>query len=294
MQKEKIKILKKTFILLLAILLCINSNAGNLTDSILSIYEDSVITKLESLSRRNSDAKNKSINDSICQLLRTVTSSNSSFNYTFPNLSRYMGVKTSTDNKFRIYNWNLIRYNNEYSYFGIIQVKGKDNTIHNFFLTDSSSSITDPEQKQLTPDIWYGALYYEIIPKTEKRSTYYTLLGWDGNDMFTNKKIVEVLYFENDTLPRFGAPIFKISDEPKINIKKRIIFEYSYQSGFTLTYNNQLDMIVFDHLSPSKSIYRGHMEYYGADFSYDALVFENRMWNIRQDIDVRNPKPKNK
>ena len=39
----------------------------------------------------------------------------------------------------------------------------------------------------LSENSWFGALYYKIIPVV-KNKTYYTLLGWDGNDMFSNKK----------------------------------------------------------------------------------------------------------
>jgi hypothetical protein len=30
------------------------------------------------------------------------------------------------------------------------------------------------------------------------------------------------------------------------------------------------------------------MEYYGPDFSQDAFIFENEIWNLQLDIDARN------
>jgi hypothetical protein len=47
-------------------------------------------------------------------------------------------------------------------------------------------------------------------------------------------------------------------------------------------------MIVFDHLSPANESYTGNYQYYGPDLSFDALRFENGIWELKENIDVRN------
>ena len=66
--------------------------------------------------------------------------------------------------------------------------------------------------------VW--ALYYKIIPVIKKNKTYYTLLGWDGNDMFSNKKIIEILEFKKSKL-QFGNSMFVY---PNQRTKKRLYF----------------------------------------------------------------------
>jgi hypothetical protein len=114
------------------------------------------------------------------------------------------------------------------------------------------------------------------------------LLGWDGNNDLTRKKVIDVLRFGSSGKPAFGANIFKF-DKKK---RKRIFFEYSAKTNMTLTYNEKHDMIVFDHLSPSESSYKGLYQYYGPDFSYDAMYFDKGKWQLVKDVDVRNPRMK--
>ena len=63
-----------------------------------------------------------------------------------------------------------------------------------FSLTDKSADIKNPENTVGEASKWYGMLYYKIVPVKIKRKKYYTLLGWDGNDKITAKKIIDVLY----------------------------------------------------------------------------------------------------
>ena len=56
----------------------------------------------------------------------------------------------------------------------------------------------------------------------------------------------------------------------------------------SLKYNNELKMIVFDHLSPFESRYQGVYQFYGPDFSYDGLEFNKGIWRLISDVDARN------
>lgn len=280
-------------ILLFNLILSLSLASQELNDSILSLYEDSVIVQIQSISKRNSDNKNYSINDTINKLLTTLISDKNSFSYTFPKLKNYMSVLTSPDDLIRIYNWNIQKLDGSFLYFGFLQYKFDKKNIVTYKLTDSSSVILDAANTTLTYNNWFGVLYYDIVIVTINKQKHYTLLGWDGNDMFTNKKIIDVLYFKNDTIPYFGKPIFCTDIQNPEKKQNRFIIEYSYQANITLRYNDKMEMIVFDHVSASDRKYEGHYEYYGADFSYDAFDFENDNWVIKYDVDIRNPKPTN-
>jgi len=68
----------------------------------------------------------------------------------------------------------------------------------------------------------------------------------------------------------------------------RILFEYSARVQMSLRWIDSKKMIVFDHLSPTKASLTGNYQYYGPDFSFDALRFENGTWELVEDVDVRN------
>jgi len=55
----------------------------------------------------------------------------------------------------------------------------------------------------------------------------------------------------------------------------------------TLKYDEGKEMIIYDHLSPSEPKYEGQYEFYGPDFSYDGLKYENGIWNTYFDLDPR-------
>jgi hypothetical protein len=189
----------------------------------------------------------------------------------------------SPDEKLKIYNWNVPYEAGYHVYHCFLQHKTKD-SLMTFELDDKSEKIESPEDSLLNKNNWYGALYYNIIPKKGRfGQTYYTLLGYDLNDYLTNKKVVDVLYFDKNKQPVFGANIFK----NQRNITKRLIFEYAEFATMTLQYEEEKDMIVYDHLSPSKPKYEGQREFYGPDFSYDGLKFENGIWNTYFDLDLR-------
>ena len=99
-------------------------------------------------------------------------------------------------------------------------------------------------------DQWYGALYYEIVPAKVKRRNHYLLLGWDGGDLFVNRKVIDVLSFSSSGVPRFGKSVFKF----KKDRKKRVVFEFSYMATMRLFYDDDIDMVVFEHMTPIKPL----------------------------------------
>jgi hypothetical protein len=95
---------------------------------------------------------------------------------------------------------------------------------------------------------WIGALYYRIIETKSGNQNYYTLLGFDENNIRSNRKIIEVLTFFNDE-PEFGGRYFSFdNDTVKQKTTSRYIMEYKKSTGARLTYDENLGMIIFEHL----------------------------------------------
>lgn len=199
---------------------------------------------------------------------------------------KYVKALTSPDNKVMIITWNIPAENGYNEYFGFIQVRNpQDSAISVFELKNRPGSYTDLFTETGSPDKWFGALYYEIVEKTYFNTTYYTLLGFDYNDGLTNRKVIEVLKII-DNKPIFGASIFKRGK----NIAGRLVFEYSEQATMLLRYDPASGVIVYDHLSPFQPNMVNNPQFYGPDFSFDALEFVNGYWIYKNDVDLRNPK----
>ena len=244
--------------------------------------EQYLIHHFDSLASAGSDKKREAINRKIMDKFRSFVDQESSFLYPFDSLSN-AGILKSSDGKVKVYNWNVPYEAGYHVYHCFIQYRKADSLI-SYELKDKSEQIEEPENKILDKDNWYGALYYSIIPKEGRfDKTYYTLLGYDPNDYMTNRKVIDVLHFDKNNQPVFGAEIFKNQRE----MSKRILFEYAEFATMTLQYDKDKDMIVYDHLSPSKPEYEGQREFYGPDFSYDGLRFENGIWNTYFDLDLR-------
>jgi hypothetical protein len=248
-------------------------------------YEQRLSEMFNVMSDYNNDSKREKINDEIIEKFEQLLKIEGSFSYPFDSL-RNIGKIVSKDNKLRIYTWNLPYMNGTHKYFGFIQYyPPKEKSFLLYKLIDNSDSYKSPENLILTDTSWLGALYYEIVEKKYEGNTYYTLLGFDFNNLLTAKKIIELLYFKDDRIPVFGKPVFNY----KNRLCNRIIFEYSAKVSMSLKYNKELKLVIFDHLSPSKPSYEGHFMFYGPDFSYDGLEFRDGIWHEIRDVDVRNP-----
>src|SRR6056297_307051 len=259
---------------------------GQNGDNIINLQKEENILKsyFDSVATLQSDRRKEKYNNKILKKLRNILKHEESFHYSFDSIE-HAGILFSSDNRVKLYNWNLPYNGGYHEYFCFIQYKkNKKNDLKLFELADKSNKIKKPEEKTLNSEKWYGALYYRMIAiEGRGNQRYYTLLGYDPNDFLTNKKIIDVLYFKNDLSPVFGAPIFK----NRRNTQHRIIFEYSEFATMMLRYDESKEMIVYDHLAPSEPKYEGQFEFYGPDFSYDGLKYEKGIWNTYFDLDLR-------
>lgn len=242
--------------------------------------EQQIKSEFESLILANTDSLKLSICNKIEKLFADILNKGQSFDYPFSELSN-MGKLISPDQKFRIYNWNCVLGDGTYRYFALLQIK-QQKSIRVEVLHDSKL-VADMFHQYSTAN-WPGALYYQIIPFKNKSRNSYFLIGWDGNDFRTNKKIIEVFNFDENGQVTFGQPLILWRGK----MLSRIIFEYAKQARMTIQYNEKEKQIVFDHLAPSSPIYQNQFEYYGPDFSYDALEYQKGKWVLVENVDVRN------
>ncbi len=250
--------------------------------------EDSIKYLLQIINKSHYDDTKILIGDRIDSLFSKILSQSESYDYMFDSL-KTVGKINSPDNSFRIITWNIAFENITYKYYGYIQTFNiKTKEYRYFHLNDHKENVIDPEHTILNADKWLGALYYYVIKQKTDNMNYYTLLSLQYYNFNISHKIIEILYFNDNGDPVFGAPIIHVGKQ----VNNRIVFQYSAQVAMNLRYDKNLKMIIFDHLSPTEQRYTGEYEYYGPDLSYDGLVFKNNIWLYMSDIDLRKPSNK--
>lgn len=203
-----------------------------------------------------------------------------SFYYPFDSL-RQISILTAPDNTFRIFTWNYRNDKDAYRFYGVIQRNGEDGNSSTFPLFDAGPLIKRAEDTVVDNNFWWGALYYAIIPVKVGKETYYTLLGWNGASAKSNKKVIDVLRWQ-EGIPTFGAPIFKAGPN---DIMHRVVFEYSNDvKSMVLEYVPEKKYIVFDHLIPLSAKAEGIYELYFPDGSYDYFSFEKGYWILNEKL----------
>ena len=196
---------------------------------------------------------------------------------------RSLSTLDAPDNKFRLLTWSSPNEDKSYNYFGRVVFK-EGKYIRSLVLNDSGWKYSKPESRKMDEDNWLGAVYYNLIKKKHRRKTYYILLGWNGNNAFSNRKLIDVLVLDKKTdRIYFGAPIFTNK-----RTEYRQIFEFGEKSTMSLKFNEKEDKIIFDHLYPIQANQKGLFEFYAPDFTYDAFVWKKGKWRLETNIDARN------
>jgi hypothetical protein len=217
----------------------------------------------------------------ILSMMPEILAMPGAMDYPWSRLDR-IGVMTSEDKQLRIFTWHVMDDPDNYRYFGYIQMEQKRGKFDVFSLVDNGKPQRGVYDLDQSTEDWYGKLYYGILTRSEKRKTWYTLLGMDFNDSHSNMKFVETLVIKGNH-PRFQKKMFSNGKD----VVDRVVLEYSDQVSMTVRYDPKLDMIAYDHLVPLHPIYRNNFEFYGPDGSFDGLKFIDGTWYLQEDVDAR-------
>ena len=242
----------RRYILGLLFLISISASAQNLTRSgfnQLKKMEDSMKIYGHKMIMEQT-ASQRFIADSafIRMLVKSLKTPNS-FYYPFDSLVTVSHIY-APDSSFRIFSWQFTRDDDYYRQRGAIQMKTTDGSLQLFPLLDMSDFTKAPNDSIRTGQNWIGAIYYSIVMKTFNGKKYYTLLGFDDNNMRSTKKWLEVLTFNEKGRPVFGGAYFSIVNDSTgiVSQPARYCMEYKKDGRARMNYDKDMDMIVYDHL----------------------------------------------
>jgi hypothetical protein len=203
----------------------------------------------------------------------------------------------SADGKFRVFTWNVPLSAGTNKYYGFIQFSVDSSIL--IPLQSAEIATTGFDTKQLNPQTWYGALYYNLIEVEISGQKAYTLLGWDGYTANSNRKLIDIISIEKTGNIIFGMPVFKTEK----GIKTRVVMEYAEKANMLLRYDYQAIiiqkrkkirkentwLIVMDRMVPMDPSMEGTRKYYvPSGDTYDGFVFRDGYWVLVENIDVAN------
>jgi hypothetical protein len=152
------------------------------------------------------------------------------------------------DSSFRIFSWS-ISYDDFYSrQRAAIQFKTSDGSLRLIPLRDYSEFTDKPTDSLRNKDNWIGAVYYNIIKTQHQGKNYYTLFGFDDNNVRSTRKWIDVLSFDNKNMPVFGGNFSFEKDSIKRSPQKRFFIEYKKEASALVNYDTDLNLILVDHL----------------------------------------------
>ncbi len=183
----------------------------------LAIQSDTSIPnrfKLDSLVTRN--------------LIQTLKFPNS-FSFKFDSLNAIQHIE-APDHSFKLFCWQLDLGDGTYRQRAAMQFPTVDGTLKLLPFFDNSDFIEEPTKGITDRKKWMGAIYYDIILTENNNQKYYTLLGFDEQNLTTSRKIIEVIHFENNE-PVFGGDYFSYPADDTYPTAPIDRFIYTYKKG---------------------------------------------------------------
>jgi hypothetical protein len=233
------------------------------------IYSLKLIQGITSADRFNADSLFTKM------FVRALITKNS-FYYPFDSLETISKLY-APDSSFRIFTWQMIINENIVRQHGAIQMHTSDGSLKLFPLIDKSDVTINLADTFSNNKGWIGAVYYKIIQTKSGNENFYTLLGYDENNIRSNRKIIETLSFKNDE-PVFGGRLFSFEEDktakPSVG---RYIMEYKKNGGARLTWDKDLSMIIFEHLESESNEPKKKWTFI-PDGDYEGFKWKNGKW----------------
>ncbi len=246
----------------------------------LTIAEDSLKELAKVIMQNQKIEEREAASEKFMEGLVAALNLEGGFDYSFDSLFNISKIYPA-DSTFRIMTWQMYINKDEYKYFGLIQTNGETSKIH--ILEDYSSRMKRVKELELTANNWYGALYYNMREFKSKGKKMYLLFGFDAFEFFEKRKVIEVLSFDENGEPVFGAPVIQYphqsrNQEPVMKTYHRFVINYSAEASISLNYNEDLEMVIFDHLIAMGSNFPNIPYVMVPDGSYEGLKLKKGKW----------------
>ena len=269
--------------ILIIMVLLLTGIAVRAQDSLVLKYgEESVSKLLAQCLAATDDAERRELSGKVCNELWQLLQYDAAFNYKFEQLQNVSSAY-SDDGAVRLLTFAVpLNNGKKYLYHGFVVHYDEDDGVKVTRLIDDEKKTRNPQFVDMQAGNWYGAVYYQVQQVGSRRNPVYAVCGWDGADLFTNRKVLEQLTFDDDYNAKFGGS-FATEHSDGLH---RIVFEFTEKAVMSLQYDPRLRMVVGDHLSaPAQFVH--NPRYYGPDMSFDGYYYDKGKWQYEPDVDVK-------
>lgn len=249
------------------------------TQEIDSAYKASVMMQMKKHSDtlRNSFNQNKrfAANDSFIESLKLFLEFEDAFDIELDSINTVAFIR-SDDRKVRAITWLVADNSGNYKSFGVIQSQfQKKQTEHVWLKERVVTNKKELENREYSDQEWPGGLIYEIRKHKMKKHDSYIILSFHGLGPRTNRKILDIMYYDEESGWVFGMPVF-MRKKKDMDPDYRVVFEYSDQASMTLRFDEKEPIIVFDHLvSPIGNVVESP-EFLVPDGTYGCYVIKRK------------------
>lgn len=193
----------------------------------------------------------------------------------------FLSILIPRDSSFRVITWQLYVDKDTYVYHGFLQKLGKEAKV--FELKPGLRTQLMVEFRELSLDQWKPGLYYNIHTVKTDSTPYYIMFAFNGYGYFERSKFMDVLRFNQDGVPYFGAPVFhKYLNEDNTGGRKetkhRHVMVYSAESSVTLNYSQIHSHLVYNHLTNFQGTHEGQGLIWVPDGTYEGYKLEGSEW----------------
>ncbi len=248
-----------------------------------SVVADSLNHYLEVINAADSNDERLEAHQSLENLLRRALLKEDVFLYPF-NEVRAMAIHPAVGSGLRVFSW-MVPLHDEPAQYGCVLVYRDRKKQMNQIWTLEQQQGDMTSGRSVSEKNWPGSLIYNVVHVSAKPRDYYLLFGFEEAGEITNRKVVDVLYFQGNR-PRIGLPVF----EQGKRADKRLAFEYSQDAVFSLNFYDDIGMIVFDHLAPTHPSLEGQFAHYVPQQTFHGYRLQKGKWLYEENVDFRRSK----
>jgi hypothetical protein len=246
----------------------------------LEILEDSLVYFADSMYNSPIPENRVEGNEYFIRLMKRFLRTEGSFQHANKKLSQKINIISSPDNVFKIYNWEVVQATDLGRYYGVIQLS--DGQLRPL-IDISDKIIRGTEDSTFANGRWFGCIYYNILQREIAGQQIYFLLGWNGNSLNSERKIVEAFGFNSQGQIQFGAPLFVSIERGKRKNVNRFVLEYQRGAKVSMNFDKETNQIIMDHCEsqigdPAKRYT------YIPDGTYDGLTWDGTKWIMSENV----------
>lgn len=194
-----------------------------------------------------------------------------------------VGSVLSNDGKLRIVSWNNRHEDGTFEYHNYFIYKKNNKSKTRIYKLTCLNATKPKNNGKYNANNWYGCLYYKAVAINGG----YILLGYQTYRDISRVKVIEPLKTDGEKFI-LGDNVFAINGGRNKKMQSRAVYEYSSNAIMNIEYDHRGRRFIFDHLSPENPNLTGMFQYYGPDFTYDALTLKKKRWILTEDIDIKN------